>query len=119
MLRHPGALEEINAAIEKGLIPSELQNDYLKPITRKEFSKLVVTMIEKKSGKKIADYIAEKGLSLPDQSPFTDVNDVYVNAAYSLSIVNGIGNEQFCTRSNDKPSGSSKNAYCHCHCTGL
>ncbi len=91
----PWALEEINAAIEKGLIPSELQNDYLKPITRKEFSKLVVTMIEKKSGKNIADYIDEKGLSLPGQSPFTDVNDPYVNAAYSLSIVNGIGNDLF------------------------
>lgn len=91
----PWALEEVNAAIEKGLIPTELQNDYLKPITRKEFSKLVVTMIEKKSGKSIAAYIEDKGLSLPDQSPFTDVNDAYVNAAYSLSIVNGIGNDLF------------------------
>ncbi len=91
----PWAQDEINAAIEKGLIPSELQNDYLKPITRKEFSKLVVTMIEKKSGMEIADYLEKKGLSLPEASPFTDVDDPYVNAAYSLSIVNGIGNEQF------------------------
>ena len=91
----PWALEEVNAAIEKGLVPTELQNDYLKPITRKEFSKLVVTMIEKKSGKDIADYIEEKGLTMPEQSPFTDVNDPYVNAAYSLSIVNGIGNDLF------------------------
>ena len=91
----PWALEEVNAAIEKGLVPTELQNDYLKPITRKEFSKLVVTMIEKKSGKDIADYIEEKGLSMPEVSPFTDVNDAYVNAAYSLLIVNGIGNDLF------------------------
>lgn len=91
----PWALEEVNAAIRKGLVPEELQNDYLKPITRKEFSKLVVTMIEKKSGKDIAGYIESKGLSLPEQSPFTDVNDAYVNAAYSLSIVNGIGNNLF------------------------
>lgn len=91
----PWALQEVNAAIEKGLVPTELQSEYLKPITRKEFSKLVVTMIEKKSGKTIGSYVTEKGLALPEQSPFTDVNDPYVSAAYSLSIVNGVGNNLF------------------------
>jgi alpha-tubulin suppressor-like RCC1 family protein len=91
----PWALQEVNEAIEKGLVPSELQSDYTKPITRKEFSKLVVTMIEKKTGKSIESHIKEKGLSMPDQSPFTDVDDHYVSAAYSLSIVNGIGNNMF------------------------
>lgn len=91
----PWALAEVNAAIEKGLVPIEMQNDYVKPITRKEFSKLVVTMIEKKSGKSVTDFIEDKGLSLPAQSPFTDVNDPYVSAAYSLLIVNGVGNNLF------------------------
>lgn len=91
----PWALQEVNAAIEKGLVPTELQSDYQKPITRKEFSKLVVTMIEKKSGKAIGNFVTDKGLAIPAQSPFTDVNDPYVSAAFSLSIVNGIGNDLF------------------------
>lgn len=91
----PWALQEVNAAIEKGLVPVELQSDYVKPITRKEFSKLVVMMIEKKSGKTIGTFVSDKGLALPTESPFTDVNDAYVSAAYSLSIVNGVGNNLF------------------------
>ncbi len=89
------ALQEVNEAIAKGLVPSEMQSDYSKPITRKEFSKLVVTMIEKKSGKTIDQFIADKGLSMPEQTPFTDVDDHYVNSAYSLAIVNGIGHGLF------------------------
>lgn len=91
----PWAVSEVNEAIDKGLIPIELQNDYTKSITRQEFAKLVVTMIEKKSGKTIADYIADKGLVLETASPFSDVNDSYVTAAYTLSIVNGVGGGLF------------------------
>lgn len=91
----PWAVSEVNEAIDKGLIPVELQNDYTKSITRQEFAKLVVTMIEKKSGKSITNYISDKGLVLDSDSPFTDVNDTYVTAAYTLGIVNGVGGGLF------------------------
>lgn len=89
------AVKEVNEAIDKGLIPSELQKDYTKPITRQEFAKLVVTMIEKKSGITIQEFIQSKGLTLPVTSPFTDVNDPFVTAAYTLTIVNGVGNNKY------------------------
>ena len=89
------AFNDVKEAIEKGLIPTELQSDYAKPLTRKEFAKLVVTLIEKKSGKSINDFVTEKGLIIPTQTPFTDVDDFYVNAAFSLSILSGVGNNMF------------------------
>lgn len=91
----PWAVQEVNEAIEKGLIPYELQSDYTKPITRKEFAKLVVTMIEKKTNKTIDAFITEKGLAEAEQSPFMDVNDAFVTAAFTLNIVSGIGNNLY------------------------
>lgn len=91
----PWAQQEVDAAIINGLVPGELQSDYKKPISRKEFAKLVINMIEKKTGQTYSDYIESKGLKISESSPFTDVDDIYVTAAFSLSIVSGVGNNKY------------------------
>ncbi|MBR1442296.1 MAG: S-layer homology domain-containing protein [Firmicutes bacterium] len=77
---------EVKKALEIGIVPDEIKDDYTKKITRGEFCKLAVNTYVKKTGNEI-----EKDI----ESPFSDVNDVYISNASKLNIVSGIGDGLF------------------------
>lgn len=82
----PWAEESIENATKAGIVPDTLQSDYTRNISRKEFCQLAVQT-----------YMAKTGYAIPEdlQTPFTDIDDDYVTAAYSLDIVSGVGNDKF------------------------
>ena len=88
------AQEEVVLALDLGLVPDELACNYTDNITRLDFCKLVINLIEQKTGKTIDAVLSERGLTL-DYSAFTDTSDNNVLAAYALEIVNGRGNGLF------------------------
>lgn len=80
------ALDELNAANEKGLIPQVFSKANLKAnITRKEFAHVSVKLYELLSGK-----AAEK----PAKNPFTDTDDEEVLKAYNVGITEGTDKEK-------------------------
>ncbi len=85
------ARESITNAIAEGIVPPELQSDYTDKITRKEFCRLA-----------IQTYIAKTGNNVDENAPtpFGDVDDIYVTAAYKLGIVSGTGNNSFSPNNN-------------------
>ena len=82
----PWAEESIEKAVEAGIVPDTLQSDYTNNITRREFCCLAVQT-----------YMAKTGYTIPEglQTPFTDIDDDYVTAAYTIGIVSGVGNDMF------------------------
>lgn len=74
------AEETIKSAIWDGIVHGNLQSAYTRKITRKELCHLAVQTYMAKTG-----YIIPEGL----QTPFTDVDDDYVTAAYTLNIAAG------------------------------
>lgn len=85
---------DISKAIAKGIVPDDLQSNYTKNITRGEFCRMAVRLIEMKTGKSIDAYLAEKGLSI-NSGAFTDTQDKSILAANALNIVTGIGGNKF------------------------
>ena len=77
---------EVFAAIKEGIVPEYLQCFYSSAITRKEFCRLAIAVYEKKTSIKT---------DLNSTSPFTDVNDPYVTAAYDLGIISAAGDKTF------------------------
>ncbi len=88
------AQEEVGLALDLGLVPDTMACSYTANITRLDFCRLVINLIEQKAGKTIDAVLSERGLS-PDYSAFTDTSDKNVLAAYALEIVNGRGNNIF------------------------
>ena len=90
------AVDEINEAIQHGIIPSDLLNNYQTNITRAVFCRTVVRMLMAKS--QTVDnqnvFINAFGIDL-NYTPFDDTSDHYIKIAYALGIVNGIGNRKF------------------------
>ncbi len=80
------AKESIEKAITVGIVPEEIQSQYIRNITRQEFCKLAVMT-----------YIAKTNYAIENnaENPFIDVNDDYVTAAYNLKIVAGLGKGVF------------------------
>ncbi len=103
------AKEYVEESISAGYIPVHLQSNYQDPITREEFTELVVTTIfaqvnERNSRKE--DYITLKWkfkeLTLDNyfenvstDIKFSDTDSKYVKVANTLGIVNGVGNNNF------------------------
>jgi hypothetical protein len=77
------AHEGINQAFALGLIPQSLQSRYTQPITRAEFAALAVALYEN-----IKSEITER-------MTFTDTNDINVQKAAAIGVVNGVGNNRF------------------------
>ena len=73
------ARDDVWAAICGKLVPNDLQGTYTANITREEFCRLMVTLVEKKTG---------KALPAP-AAPFTDTQSPAVAAAYKAGIVKG------------------------------
>ncbi len=89
------AVAEIEEAKLQGLIPSSLQSDYAKPITRKEFCILAITMIESKYDMPIEQFLENKGLSMAPEDTFSDIAIKEVLAAKSLGITDGVSQNLF------------------------
>ncbi|MGI6498138.1 MAG: InlB B-repeat-containing protein [Oscillospiraceae bacterium] len=84
------AEEEVNEAIEEGLVPAAFQSQYDAQITREEFCQLIVNMIERVQGVSIDTVLKKKGISI-DTKTFSDTKDKKVLAANALGIVEGFG----------------------------
>jgi hypothetical protein len=78
------AVADITEAIDADLVPAALQNNYTNNITRAEFCALAVTLYEDVMGKEITGRIK-----------FTDTDDVNVEKAAYINVVNGMGDGTF------------------------
>jgi len=88
----------VDAAINKGLVPPELQNSYERNISRKDFCHLVVNLLTVKMGKSIYEILEINGKQYKLSeliAAFYDTDDEKVYCAYKLGIVNGRGNRIF------------------------
>ena len=88
------AVEEINAAIEAGLVPENLQKNYQNALPRGSVVQMFINLIEKSTGQSIEDFMEAKGVKI-NNNAFTDTNDKAVLAANALGIINGVGNGKF------------------------
>ena len=96
------ARESIRSAIDKGIVPKEIQGDYTKIITRAEFCRMTVMFVEywlemtveEIFVEFVDDILKEFGVTREDVM-FTDTNDQYILIAYILGITNGTGDGKF------------------------
>lgn len=93
------AKAEVEEAIAAGLVPASLQSGYKQKITRADFAKIIIKLLEVQTGQTIDEILADNEVSLSD-NPFTDTSVKEVIAANLMGIVNGKGNGKF------DPSGS-------------
>lgn len=87
------AAEEVFAAVDQGLVPLDLRDNWRDSITRQDFCRLMIALVEQRTGQDIDDYLAAEGLTVTD--PFTDTGNGDVLAAYALGIVNGVSTREF------------------------
>ena len=88
------AAEEVAAAIELGLVPENLQQNYTKAVARGDVAQMVINLLEQASGKTIDELLAEKEVEInPDA--FADTDDAAVLTANALGIINGTGDSKF------------------------
>ena len=90
----PWAEEEVRAAIDAGLVPEDLQDNYVGEVSRGEVAEMFIRLIEKSAGKDIDAVMAEKGVEI-DPDAFKDTTDENVLAANALGIINGVGDDLF------------------------
>lgn len=78
------AHQGITSAIEHGLVPENLQNNYTQPATRAEFTALAVALYE-----------AATGRTIIGRARFVDTDDTNVEKMAYLGVVSGIGEGRF------------------------
>ncbi len=83
------AVQEVEEAIGRKLVPDDMQSNYDAAINRKEFCILLIRMVEEKTGMSAKEYILSKGIDIPDKSPFSDCDNINVTYAYLLDIFSG------------------------------
>jgi hypothetical protein len=81
----PWAVQELDRALEYGLITDKIRAEMNAPITREEFCEVIMALVENMAGKVVVN---DKGI-------FTDTNNPQVYKANKLGIVNGVGNNRF------------------------
>jgi len=81
------AQAEIAAAGKAGLMPDTLPSGFQQPITRLEFARLAVRLVELAAPGRGVDPIGALGPSRVD--PFTDTDDADALTAYALNIIKG------------------------------
>lgn len=89
------AVDEVDAAIANGLVPDALLSNYDAPITRADFCLSIVHLLKAYTGLDAETFITSKGLIVPNNSPFTDVDDLNVTYAYILGITSGYPDNTF------------------------
>lgn len=82
----PWAEPEVNAALDVGLVPSRCAGYYTFEITHSQMAALLVRYTELATGKE---------LPLPEEHPFADTQDEYIEKAYAAGIVQGVGEKIF------------------------
>jgi len=90
----PWAENDVNEAISLGLIQENMRNNYTENITRTEFCRLMVILLEKIYDMPIEDILSQRGLT-PDNAAFVDTQDTDILAANALGIVFGDGKGNF------------------------
>jgi len=85
------AAEIIQKAKLAGLTIDSLLTDYNKPITRAEFSQLIVKLYETSTGKVAV---------VPSSNPFTDTTSTAVLKAYGLGFIQGVSSDKFAPNAN-------------------
>ena len=78
------AQNQVDLAIDAGIVPQSLQSRYTSTATRADFCALVVALLEK--------YLE---ITLPAEETFSDTDDINVRKAATLGIVQGVGNGMF------------------------
>jgi len=78
------AEESVISAIAAGLVPESLQTKYTQNMTRAEFCALAVALYETVTGTEITERVK-----------FDDSNDINVEKAAAIEVVNGVGNNRF------------------------
>ncbi len=89
----PWAIEEVDAARESGLIPSDLDSNYQTNITREEFCHLMSQHLATRTGKSVDELLSDAGIE--PSEPYSDTRDEDILAMSALGIVNGVGNNRF------------------------
>lgn len=84
------AEREVNESIDLSLIPADMQGDYTENITRAEFCRLTVILLEKIYETTIEDILSQRGLTT-DKTVFSDTQDADILAANAMGIVYGDG----------------------------
>ncbi|MBQ7600397.1 MAG: S-layer homology domain-containing protein [Clostridia bacterium] len=97
------AKDEVASAVSAGLVPAQLQQNYDSPVTRGQVAGMFVNLLEKASGKPASTIMAEKGVTV-NENTFRDTADASVLVANALGIINGTGNGMF------SPDGTLKRA---------
>ena len=77
----PWAVEYMNEANMAGLLTASAARNFQAPLTRLEFSELVVEMVERTLGRE---------LPIPATNPFVDTNDITVLKAFAYGRVEGV-----------------------------
>lgn len=77
------AAEAVEEAIERGLVPQRLQSNFTQATTRAEFAALVVAFYETQRG------------TITGRVNFADTNDINVQKAAYIGILQGVGNNRF------------------------
>jgi len=80
------AKDILESSISTGISVDSIMGQYNKPITRIEFTQLIMKLYEKING--------TVQLS-PDNKPFLDTDSIDVAKAHELGIVKGVGNNRF------------------------
>lgn len=88
------AKAEVEAAIDAGLVPAGLRDNYRAGVSRGSTAQMFINLIEKCSGASIDAIMAAWGISI-DYDAFTDTTDKAVLAANALGIINGVGDNKF------------------------
>nr|WP_269438289.1 S-layer homology domain-containing protein [Phosphitispora fastidiosa] len=91
------AQSEVERAIAVGLVPEDMRKDYRDDISRADFCRLAINLIEIKTGMKADVFMNTRGMSKRVSAPitFTDTTEPVILAAGRLGIVNGVGNNRF------------------------
>ncbi len=88
------AVEEVTKAIEEGLVPEDMQQNYQNGITRLDYCRLTIRLLESYTSKAIEVLLSERNLTI-NAHAFSDTSDTSVLAANALGIVQGVGNGLF------------------------
>lgn len=88
------AKASVDSARSLGILPSHLDNNYKRNITRKEFCDLIAGFIRVKTGISVEYTCVQKEITV-HKNRFSDSNDYYVPYIASLGIINGYGDGTF------------------------
>ena len=92
----PWAKDEVKSAIEAGLVPEDLRQNFTSPVKRGQVAKLFMNLLEKASGRTAFSIMLDNGIFTDvDNKPFTDTDDPDVISANALGIIKGTGDNKF------------------------